>query len=196
MNLFMYRISNDSLILKSWSLDIPFFWLFSNSENCSSASVAWSCIASRQLILSSFAVRSITTFGTISSVLIEITLLVLCGNKCLQTEQEDDDGNNEEGEDESSHDDDPDAEALAGSDEGDRQVRVVVVVVNTVHGNCKRHGLGRDLRWALPDIWGQAQDVGLVHVGSWRWAESAELALQAILLELFSFRWWGCYIIK
>lgn len=66
-------------------------------------------------------------------------------DKCLKTEQEDDDGNNEQSEDESSHDDDPDAEPLTGADEGDGQVGVVIVVVNTIHGDCEWNGLSGNL---------------------------------------------------
>lgn len=70
--------------------------------------------------------------------------------------EENQNGNNEQAEDESSHNYDPSAYSSTCSSELEFQVRVFVIEVDTVHGNCYNNSFLVDVWWILLDIWAQA----------------------------------------
>jgi hypothetical protein len=118
---------------------------------------------------------AVATTGTTSWVvattaffIIKFTLGVLSSDQCLETKQENYDRDNEKCKDHSTHDNNPDAHALASAHENDSNISEIIIVVNTIHGDCHFHGFLRDVSWSFSNIWCQAKDSRLVDVSGWR----------------------------
>jgi len=85
----------------------------------------------------------------------------------LETKQENYDRDNEKCEDHSTHYDNPDAHALASANENDSDIREIIIIVDTIHGNSHFSGFLRDVGRGFSNIWCQAKNGSLVDVRRW-----------------------------
>lgn len=76
----------------------------------------------------------------------------------LEAAQEDEDGHYKEAEYESAHDHHPGADDTASADEEESHLRLVLVEINTVHGNRHLHGFFGDVAGVVLDVRSEAED--------------------------------------